>query len=62
MNLDEIIKKITSGEIPTGAMGGGGIVLLLLAFKVAKGVLKFIFILVALGLFAGAAWWHFHNH
>ena len=62
MNLDEVIKKLTAGEIPTGAMGGGGIVVLLVAFKAAKGIVKFIFILAALALLAGAAWWHFHKH
>jgi hypothetical protein len=44
-NLREIIDKVTSGDIPTGAMGGAGIVMLLLA----------------LAALAGAAWWHFHN-
>lgn len=62
MNLDEIIKQVTSGEIPTGALGGGGIVVLLIALKAAKGFLKIIFLLAALALLAGAVWWHFHKH
>jgi len=62
MNFDKLITRITSGEIPTGAMLLGGIVMFILALKVAKGLLKFMTILVALALFAGAAWWHFHKH
>lgn len=62
MSLDEIIKRVTSGELPTGAMGGGGIIVLLIALKTAKGFLKIVFILAALALFAGAAWWHFHRN
>ena len=60
-NLREIIDKVTSGDIPTGAMGGGGIVLLLLALKVGKGLLKLVFVVLALAAFAGAVWWHLHN-
>lgn len=62
MTLDELTKRFTSGEIPTGAMIVGGIVVLLVALKTAKGFLKLMTILVALALFAGAAWWHFHKH
>ena len=61
MNSDDVIKRLTSGEIPTGTMSVGGILVLLIAMKVLKGFLKFIFILAALVLFAGAAWWHFHH-
>jgi hypothetical protein len=60
-NLREIIDKVTSGDIPTGAMGGAGIVMLLLALKVGKGFLKTILVVFALAALAGAAWWHFHN-
>jgi hypothetical protein len=59
--LREIIDKVTSGDIPTGAMGGAGIVLLLLAFKAAKGFLKMILVVLALAALAGAVWWHLHN-
>ena len=62
MDLDGLIKKITSGEIPTGVLAGGAIVVLLIALKAAKGFLKIIFLLAALALLAGAAWWHFHKH
>jgi hypothetical protein len=60
-NLHELLEKLTSGDIPTGAMGGGGIVLLLIALKVAKGFLKMILVVLALAAFAGAVWWHLHN-
>ncbi len=63
MNLDEIIRKVTSGEIPAGAMGGGGILLLLLAVKTARGFIKFLFVFAAFALLAGAVCWHFrHQH
>ena len=62
MTLDELTKRFTSGEIPAGAMAIGGIVVLIIAFKAAKGFLKIIFLLAALALFAGATWWHFHKH
>ena len=61
MNFDDILKKLTSGEIPAWALGVGGIILLLLAMKAAKGFLKTVFVLAALALLAGAVWWHFHQ-
>lgn len=60
-DLREVIDKVTSGDIPTGAMGGAGIVLFLLALKAAKGFLKFVFVVLALAALAGAVWWHLHN-
>jgi len=59
--LQDLIEKITSGGIPKWAMGGAGIVLLLIAMKTAKGFFKFVFVMLALALLAGAAWWHFHK-
>jgi hypothetical protein len=61
MDINEIIKKITSGDIPTGTLGGVGIIALLLAVRTARGFVKFIFVLVGLALLAGAVWWHL-NH
>ena len=61
MNLEEIIKPLTSGKVPAVALSVGGIVILLVALKLAKGFAKFIFILAALALIAGAAWWHFYK-
>jgi hypothetical protein len=60
--LHDIMDKVTSGDIPTGAMGGTGIVLLLIAMKAVKGFLKLVFVLLALAALAGAVWWHFHQH
>lgn len=60
--MDELIKRITSGNVPAAVLGVVGIILLLLAFKAFKGFIKIVFLLVALALFAGAAWWHFHQH
>ncbi len=62
MNWQSVLDKLTSGGIPAGAMVGGGIIVLLIALKAAKGVLKIIFILAAFALLIGAAWWHFHKH
>jgi uncharacterized membrane protein len=59
--LREMIDKVTSGDIPTGAMGGAGIVMLLLALKMAKGFLKMVLVVLALAAFAAAVWWHLHN-
>ena len=61
MNFDEIIKQFRSIDILTGATGGGGIVLLLIMMKAGKGLWRFIFIVLALALLAGAVWWHFHK-
>lgn len=60
-NLHDLLDKVTSGDIPTGAMGGAGILMLLLALKVAKGFGKNILIVLALAAFAGAVWWHLHK-
>ena len=62
MSFDKIIEKITTGEVPTGAMVAAGVIAFLLALKAAKGALKIILLLIALALLAGGAWWHFHHH
>jgi len=59
--LRDFLDKITSGGIPTWALGGAGIVLLLIAMKVAKSFSKFVFVVLALAALAGAVWWHFHS-
>jgi hypothetical protein len=60
-NLREVIDKVASGGIPAWAMGGAGIVLLLLALKAAKGLMKVVFVVLALALLAGAVWWYIHK-
>jgi len=62
MNLEDIIKKLTSGDIPAWAMGGAGIVLLLIVMKASKGFMKVILLLLALALLAGAVGWYLHKH
>ena len=59
--LKAIIEKITSGDFPTGTLGGGGIIALLLAVWMAKRTMKFVLVLVGLALLAGAVWWHVHH-
>ena len=61
-NLHEVIDKVTSGDVPVWVLGGAGIILLLLALKAAKGLLKFVFVVLALAALAGAIGWHFHQH
>ena len=60
--LHDFLDKATSSHIPTGVLVGVGIVLLLLAMKVVKGLMKFVFVVLALATVAGAVWWHFHKH
>ena len=60
-NLRDVIDKVASGDAPVWVLGGAGIILLLLALKVAKGFLKFVFVVLALAALAGAVWWHLHN-
>lgn len=59
--LRDIIDKVTSGNIPAWAIGGAGIVLLLIVLKTAKGFMKVVFVVLALALLAGAVWWHIHK-
>lgn len=61
MDLKEIAKKLTSGDIPTGALGVLAIIAVILAVRSAGRVFKFLLFVVALGLVAAAVWWHYHN-
>jgi hypothetical protein len=61
MDLNEIVKKLTSGDIPTGTLGGFGLVALVVALRTARRLVKFFFFLIGLALLGGAVWWHFHN-
>ena len=58
MNLQEIVGKVRSSEIPVGALAGAGIVLLLLSLRGGKGGSKLLSIIIAMALFGGAVWWH----
>ena len=60
--LRDLIDKATSAGIPAWAMGAAVIVLPLVAMKVARGFLKFVFFVLTLAALAGAGWWYFHRH
>jgi len=64
MNLDKIkdfFGDLSKHDLPTGAAVLVGIVLLLLMMKTTKIFMKLAILLVAIGLFAGAYWWHAHK-
>lgn len=61
MNLDSIkdfFSNLGTHDLPTGAAGLTGIVLLFLLFKTGKFAAKLTLFLTAACLFAGAYWWH----
>jgi hypothetical protein len=61
MNLDKLKDFFNNHglhELPTGAAALIGIVVLVLIFKAKKSMAKVILLLIAIGLFAGAYWWH----
>lgn len=57
MNLD----KLSVQDLPVGAAALIGLVLLFLVFKTGKFFLKLTFLLITVGLFAAAYWWHTHH-
>ena len=59
--LGNIIDRISSGGLPAWALAGAGIVLFLLAVKMAKGLTRFLLVVLALAALAGAVWWLIHN-
>jgi len=59
--MQQLIDKLTSGTTPTYVLVGVAILVALLAFKLVKGLLKLLFVLAALALLGGAAWWYFHH-
>ncbi len=62
MNLEEIIRRLTSGETPTVGMAAAALVVALIAMKAARGLIRFILVFAALALIGGAVWWHLHKH
>jgi hypothetical protein len=61
MNLDKLRNFFDSygmHDLPTGVGALIGIVLLFLMFRAGKPFKRVILLLVAIGLFAGAYWWH----
>jgi hypothetical protein len=64
MNLDNIkafFHNLSIHDLPTGGAVLVGIVLLILVFKARKTGHRFLLFLIAIGLFAGAWWWHQHH-
>jgi hypothetical protein len=64
MNLDSIkafFNNLSKLDLPTGGAALIGIVLLFLVFKVRKMTHRLLLFLIAIGLFAGAWWWHTHK-
>jgi len=64
MNLDklkEFFNQFSAHDLPTGAGALVGIVLLFLVFKTGKSISRLVLFLIAVGLFAGAWWWHQHR-
>jgi hypothetical protein len=61
MNLDKLRNFFDNSglhDLPTGVAALIGIVLLFLMFRAGKTFKRVILFLVAIGLFAGAYWWH----
>ena len=56
-----IQEKITSIGWPALALGGAGILLVVIALKLGKGVLKLVLLLVAAGAVGGAIYWYLHR-
>ena len=64
MNPDKIkdfFSNLGVRDLPTGGAVLVGIVLLFLVFKTGKAVSRFLLFLIAVGLLAGAWWWHQHK-
>jgi hypothetical protein len=64
MNLDKLKDFITDfgkNDLPTAAAALVGILLLFFMLKTTKFLMKLALLLVAVGLFAGAYWWHAHK-
>jgi hypothetical protein len=64
MNLDKIkefFSNLSAHDLPTGAAVLAGIILLVLVFKAGKFFFRFMLFLIAIGLIAGAWWWHTHK-
>ena len=57
----EFFSKLSVHDLPQAAVAVGAIILLVLVFKTGKFLMRLAFLLIALALFAGAYWWHYHR-
>ena len=60
-SIKDFFHSLGTHDLPTGGAALAGIVLLFLVFKTGKTVSRFLLFIIALGLFAGAWWWHQHK-
>ncbi len=64
MNFDKLkafFSNLSAHDLALVAVALGAIILLVLVFKTGKFLIKLVFLLIALGLFAGAYWWLTHQ-
>jgi len=63
-NMDKIkdfFSSLGTHDLPTGGAVLVAIALLFLVFRSGKSFAKVLLFLIAMGLFAGAYWWHTHR-
>ena len=60
MNFKEIWAAICD-HWPEGGLVGGGLLLILIAFKLCKGAVRWVLVLISLGLMVGAVVWFMHR-
>lgn len=58
----QAIQDRLATDAPPFGLGGGGIILALIALKAGKGILRLVLLLVAVGAVAGAVFWFLHRH
>lgn len=60
-NIKSFFSSFSAHDLPAGGAGLLGIVLLVLVFRSGKAGHRLLLFLIAIGLFAGAWWWHQHK-
>jgi vacuolar-type H+-ATPase subunit I/STV1 len=61
-SVHDFIDKILSGNVSPWVLGVVGVLLLLIAMKLAKGFMKLIFVVFAVAALAGVVMWYVHKH
>jgi hypothetical protein len=59
--IKDFFSQFDIKDLPTGGAALVGIILLFLVFKTGKTSNRFFLFIIAVGLFAGAVWWHLHK-